>query len=49
MTHALTGWLVANGANLERRDRAIVTIASVIPDIDGAGIDADLACRPREY
>ena len=49
MTHALTGWLVANGANLERRDRAIVTVASVIPDIDGARFVADLACRPREY
>ncbi len=45
ITHALTGWVVANGAGLERRDRAIVTLASVAPDIDGAGVVAELATR----
>jgi hypothetical protein len=39
------GWLVANTAPLARRDRAIVTLASVIPDVDGLGIVADLITR----
>jgi inner membrane protein len=38
VTHLLAGWLVANTAKLERRDRAIVTVAGVIPDIDGMGL-----------
>jgi len=37
-THFLTGWLIANIDHLERRDRALVTLASVIPDADGLGI-----------
>jgi hypothetical protein len=42
VTHLFTGWLVANTADLDRRDRAIVTAASVIPDLDGLGLAADL-------
>jgi inner membrane protein len=42
VTHFFTGWLVANTADLSRRDRAIVTAASVIPDLDGLGLVADL-------
>lgn len=45
ITHALTGWAVANGADLERRDRAIVTIAGVAPDLDGIGLVGELASR----
>ncbi len=45
VTHLLTGWVVANTARLDRRDRALVTFACVIPDIDGLGIIADLATR----
>lgn len=43
LTHLLVGWTVANSASLERRDRGIVTIAGVIPDVDGLGILIDLA------
>jgi len=43
VTHLLVGWTVANSASLERRDRGIVTIAGVLPDIDGLGIAVDLA------
>lgn len=33
------GWAVANAVpSLDKRDRAIVTLASVVPDIDGLGI-----------
>ena len=36
-THLLLGWTVANASPLERRDRALVTLAGVIPDVDGVG------------
>jgi hypothetical protein len=37
VTHFLTGWVLANAVDLNRRDRAIVTIAAVAPDVDGVG------------
>ena len=45
VTHFLTGWLVANIDHLERRDRALVTLAAVIPDADGLGILTDVASK----
>lgn len=41
VTHALIGWLVANTAPLSRRDRALVTLAGVAPDLDGLSLIAD--------
>jgi len=43
ITHMLAGWLVANAAGLDRRDRMIVTAASVVPDVDGVGLVVDFA------
>jgi hypothetical protein len=43
ITHLLTGWTVAETARLERRDRALVTLAAVLPDADGLGLVAELA------
>ena len=37
VTHFLFGWMVANAARLDRRERAAVAIAGVIPDVDGLG------------
>ncbi len=37
VTHFLVGWMVANSTELNRRERAAVAIAGVIPDIDGLG------------
>ena len=45
ITHFLTGWAVANAAPLERRERAIVTLAGVVPDLDGIGVAVDFATR----
>lgn len=45
VTHFLTGWVFANCVKLERRDRAIVTLACVIPDVDGLGIIPELLTR----
>lgn len=35
VTHFLTGWVVANCSRLDRRERAIVALACVAPDLDG--------------
>ncbi|HST12203.1 MAG TPA: metal-dependent hydrolase [Terriglobales bacterium] len=45
VTHFLSGWVLANCARLDRKDRAIVTLACVVPDIDGLGIVAELLTR----
>ncbi len=50
VTHFLMGWAVAsNSPSLTKRDRGIVTWASVIPDVDGLGIIAEFATRHREH
>src|ERR1700674_807465 len=45
LTHFFTGWVFANSARLDRRDRTLVTLASVAPDIDGLGIIPELVTR----
>ncbi len=42
VTHFLVGWLAANAAHLDRRERAMVAFAGVIPDVDGLGIVAEV-------
>ena len=49
MTHFLAGWLIANAADLDRRGRALVTVAGVIPDLDGLGIVAEVATRNSNH
>src|SRR5262245_46210361 len=42
ITHFLMGWAVASTvSSLNKRERAFVTWASVVPDIDGFGIIAE--------
>jgi len=48
VTHLLLGWGAATATPLDRRDRALVTLAGVLPDIDGLGIVAELATRDSE-
>jgi inner membrane protein len=45
VTHFFTGWVIANGARLDRRERALVTLACVVPDLDGLGIVPELLTR----
>ncbi|MFZ0319152.1 MAG: metal-dependent hydrolase [Candidatus Sulfotelmatobacter sp.] len=45
VTHFLTGWVFANCFDLGRRDRALVTLACVAPDIDGLGIIPEFLTR----
>ncbi len=37
VTHFLSGWVLANVTPFERRDRAIVALSCVVPDVDGLG------------
>ena len=45
VTHFFSGWVLANCARLDRKDRALVTLACVAPDIDGLGIIPELLTR----
>jgi inner membrane protein len=49
VTHFLTGWVFANCAKLEPRDRAIVALACVAPDVDGLGIVPELLTRNSSH
>ena len=45
VTHLLVGWTVANATTLPSRERALITVAGIIPDVDGFGIVTDLLTR----
>src|SRR4051812_17012469 len=50
ITHFLMGWTVANSApSITSRDRALVTWASVVPDLDGLGIVAEGMTRNSSH
>ena len=49
VSHLLTGWVVANTADLTPRDRALVTLAGVVPDIDGLGIIAEVLTEQTAF
>jgi inner membrane protein len=49
ITHFLTGWAVANTAKLGKRERLLVTLAGVAPDIDGMGVLWDLVSRSGSF
>jgi membrane-bound metal-dependent hydrolase YbcI (DUF457 family) len=49
VTHFLTGWVVANCARFGRRERAIVALACVAPDVDGLGIVPELLTRNSSH
>ena len=45
ITHFLSGWLLAHSASLDQRDRALVTLAAVVPDLDGFGLPIEILTR----
>ncbi len=49
VTHFFSGWVLANCAKLNRKDRALVTLACVIPDIDGLGIIPEILTRSSSH
>lgn len=42
VTHGLISWLVAESLPLDRRGRACVTLAGVLPDLDGLGAPVEV-------
>jgi inner membrane protein len=49
VTHFLTGWVLANTIEFSPRERAIVTLACVAPDVDGLGIIPELLTRHSSH
>ena len=50
ITHFLIGWTLANSVpSLDKRERALVTWASVLPDLDGLGVIADRLTRASPH
>lgn len=49
VTHFFTGWVLACSARLNRRERGAVTVAAVVPDIDGLGIIPELLTRHSSH
>jgi inner membrane protein len=50
VSHFLTGWIVANTSQqLHRRERTMITLAAVAPDLDGLGIIAELLTRDSSH
>ena len=45
VTHFLSGWVLANVTPFDRRDRAIVALACVVPDVDGLGAIPDVLTK----
>ncbi|PWF42877.1 metal-dependent hydrolase [Massilia glaciei] len=45
ITHMLVGWVGLERLQLGRRDKAIVVLAGLTPDLDGLGIVIDFATR----
>ncbi len=48
VTHYLVGWLTASTSHLNLRERALITLAGVAPDLDGLGIVAEVLTRNSE-
>lgn len=48
-THLMLGWTIANIKHLEKRDRGLVTLAGIIPDIDAAGFFIILIFGDKEW
>ena len=47
VTHGLLGWTLAHTTELDRRERSLVTLSAVVPDVDGLGLAADLVNESR--
>lgn len=45
VTHLFIGWLTANTAQVNRRERIIITLAGIAPDMDGLVIVGDFLAK----
>ena len=49
VTHFLIGWVAGAATNLDRRERTLVALAGVAPDLDGLGIIPELLTRNSQH
>ena len=50
ITHFLAGWVVGNASGaISPRERALIAIAAVAPDVDGLGIVAEVLTRSSAH
>jgi len=49
ISHFFASWLVSNTTSLNRRERTLITIAGVVPDLDGLVIIGDFFSKNSEY
>lgn len=49
VTHFFTGWVLGIIVGSTRRERSIVTLAAVVPDIDGLGIVPELLTGKSQH
>lgn len=49
VTHFFVGWVVANTGDLNRGERAAITISGIIPDMDSVGIIAEKLTEGSDY
>jgi len=49
ITHFLAGWAVANLSDLGKRERTVVVLAGIVPDIDAAGLVAEMLTRNSNH
>ena len=49
VTHFFSGWVLANVSGSEARDRMLITLSVVVPDVDGLGIFAELLTRNSSH
>ena len=48
ITHLLVSWVIADSAGLNKRERAVVTVSGIIPDVDSFGIIAEQLTKRTE-
>jgi LexA-binding, inner membrane-associated putative hydrolase len=49
VTHFFTGWVLGSVVGSDKRERALVTLAAVSPDVDGLGIIPELLTRQSRH
>lgn len=49
VTHFFAGWVLAAVAGRTRRERALITLAGVVPDVDGLGAVVEMATRHTSH
>jgi len=49
VTHFFAGWVLAAAAGRTRRERVLITVAGVVPDVDGLGAVAELLTRHTSH